>query len=69
MMCLQHIPGYKGHVPGVISENVFAKSFAKTSQLSIGQRVPTGHDLPSKIRYKTTQRDEFTEKNFRRIGN
>lgn len=28
-LCLQHIPGYKGHVPGVVSENLFCKSYAK----------------------------------------
>jgi hypothetical protein len=30
-LCLQHIPGYKGHVPGVISENVHGTSFAKAT--------------------------------------
>ena len=30
-MCQQHVPGYDGHIPGLISENLFAKSFAKCS--------------------------------------
>ncbi len=67
-LCLQHVPGYKGHVPGILSENVFAKGFGKTTQIVIGQTNPRGHDLPAKIRFKTTQRDEFSEKKFRRIG-
>lgn len=28
-MCQQQIPGYDGHVPGLISENLYAKSYAK----------------------------------------
>jgi hypothetical protein len=28
-MCQQHIPGYDGHIPGLISENLYAKSYAK----------------------------------------
>jgi hypothetical protein len=52
-ICLQHIPGYKGHIPGLISENLFAKSFAKCSQLSIGHRIPRGHDLTPKVRFRS----------------
>jgi len=67
-MCLQHIPGYNGHVQGVISENVHGISFAKATQVTIGHRNPTGADYPPQIRFRTTSRDEFRESNFRRIG-
>jgi hypothetical protein len=66
-MCQQHIPGYDGHVPGLISENVHAKSFAKCTQATIGQRMPRGHEVAPKIRFMSTQRSEYTEKNHRRI--
>lgn len=66
-MCQQHIPGYDGHVPGLISENVHAKSFAKCTQATIGQRMPKGHEVAPKIRFMSTQRSEYTDKNHRRI--
>lgn len=55
-MCQQHIPGYDGHVPGLISENLYSKSYAKCSQVAIGRRQPKGHDVSSKIRFMSTQR-------------
>jgi len=67
-MCQQHIPGYDGHVPGLISENVNGKSFAKCTQATIGRRMPRGHDVEPKVRFLSTQRSEFTDKNHRRIG-
>jgi hypothetical protein len=67
-LCLQHIPGYKGHIIGMISENLFAKSYAKCTQVSIGGRNAKGHDLPAKVRFRTISSDEYTEKNFRRFG-
>ena len=31
----KHIPGYKGYVPGVKSENVYARTFGRTSNDSL----------------------------------
>ena len=67
-VCLQHIPGYTGHVPGIVSENVFSKSYAKCTSTTIGNRHPKGHDVPPKIRYLSQCKNEFTNKNFRRFG-
>jgi hypothetical protein len=67
-MCQQHIPGYDGHVPGLISENLYSKSYAKCTQAAIGRRMPRGHDVEPKVRFSSTQRNEFTEKNHRRIS-
>ena len=67
-MCLQHIPGYRGHVKGVISENLHGLSFAKSTQITIGHRHATGADLTPEQRFRSTSRDEFRETNFRRIG-
>jgi hypothetical protein len=67
-MCLQHIPGYKGHVQSVISENIHGQSFAKATQITIGNRHTTGADLNPQTRFRSTSRDEYRETNFRRIG-
>ncbi len=67
-MCQQQIPGYEGHIPGLVSENLYAKSYAKCTQIAIGQRMPRGHDVIPKVRFNSTQRSEFTERNHRRIS-
>jgi hypothetical protein len=35
----QHIPGYKGHVPNIASENVFGKTYAMATADSIGKNI------------------------------
>lgn len=35
-VCKQHVPGYTGHVPGIVSENLFSKSYAKCTSAAIG---------------------------------
>lgn len=67
-ICMQHIPGYTGHVPGVISENLFSKSYAKCTSSAIGKRNPRGHDVPSHVRYLSLNKQEYNPKNFRRFG-
>ena len=67
-VCLQHVPGYTGHVPGIVSENVFSKSYARCSATAIGKRHPRGHDVEPKIRYLSQNKQEFNAKNFRRFG-
>jgi hypothetical protein len=64
----QHIPGYTGHVSGIISENIFAHSYAKCSATVINKRHPVGHDVTPKIRYLSQNKAEFNAKNFRRFG-
>ena len=67
-MCNQHIPGYDGHVPGLISENLYSKSYAKCTQVAIGRRMPRGYEVEPKVRFMSTQRQEYTDKNHRRIS-
>lgn len=67
-ICRQHVPGYTGHVPGIVSESIFAKSYAKCTATAIGKRHPKGHDVPPKVRYLSQQKLEFNPKAFRRIG-
>ena len=67
-VCKQHVPGYTGHVPGVISENIFSKSYAKCTSTAIGNRHPKGHDVQPRIRYQSITTTEYNPKNFRRFS-
>jgi hypothetical protein len=67
-VCKQHVPGYTGHVPGVHSENIFSKSYAKCTATAIGHRHPRGHDVTPKVRYLSQNKQEFNPKNFRRFS-
>lgn len=62
----QHVPGYTGHVPGIISENIFSKSYAKCSGTAILKKHPIGFDYQPKVRYTSQQSAEFNPNNFRR---
>ena len=37
-----HIPGYSGHVPGVYAENLYARTYGKTTLNAIGGEFPKG---------------------------
>jgi len=65
----QHIPGYKGHVPGIYSENQFAKTFGETTGKIIGQEITKGNNIPNSERFRTTTQEEFSHKNYRRLAN
>ncbi len=65
---LQHIPAYTGHVPGIISENIYSKSYARCSATAIGKQAPIGHDVTPQVRYMSQSRQEYNPKNFRRFG-
>jgi hypothetical protein len=40
----QHIPGYAGYVPKILPENLYGKSFAKTSGSAINNELDIGND-------------------------
>lgn len=64
----QHIPGYKGHIPGMHSENIFAKSYGKATGKIIGKEHTIGNNLPNSERFRTTTQEEFSHKNHRRLA-
>jgi hypothetical protein len=68
-VCKQHVPGYTGHVPGVVSENIFSKSYAKCTSNAIGHRHTKGYDVPPRVRYQSMTTSEYNPKNFRRFSN
>ena len=57
----QHIPGYSGYIPKINSENLYGKSFAKVSGISINQEHPIGFVPPTDDKYKTTAQIEYSE--------
>lgn len=40
----QHIPGYQGHIPGLLAENVYGKNFARVTSECINNRNEKGID-------------------------
>lgn len=38
----QHVPGYAGYIPQVASENLYGKSFAKTTGTAINNEYEKG---------------------------
>ena len=44
----QHVPGYTGHVKGLISENLYSQSFGNTTAKAIGKKHAIGHDIQPK---------------------
>lgn len=44
---IKHIPGYRGFVSGVKAENVYARSFGRSSNYSLEGSITRGHDLSS----------------------
>lgn len=63
----QHVPGYAGYVPQVGSENLFGKSFAKTTAKAINGDFHKGNELTAKEKYTTEHNMEYSKKNFRQL--
>ena len=63
----QHIPGYAGFVPQIQSENLYGKSFAKTTGQAINGDFHKGAAQPPAEQYKTENQTEYQKKNFRNL--
>ena len=37
----QHIPGYQGHIPGMVAENMYAKTYGRTTASAILKDPPS----------------------------
>ena len=64
----QRVPGYTGHVKGLISENLFAGSYGNCTTCAIGKKHPVGHNVVPKHRFLSQNTSEYTPKNFRRFS-
>ncbi len=47
------IVGYAGHVPGVIAENMYAKSFGKNTAKALNGEFTRGQDVAPKERFRS----------------
>lgn len=55
----KHIPGYRGYIKSIKSENKFGESFGKETAKSIAGTIPKGADVPPYSRYTSTAREAF----------
>lgn len=51
---VQRVPGYTGHVKGLVAENLFAKSYAKMTSKAFSKRHPIGSELDAKSRFRSS---------------
>uniref|UniRef100_A0A7S3CJQ4 Uncharacterized protein n=1 Tax=Strombidium rassoulzadegani TaxID=1082188 RepID=A0A7S3CJQ4_9SPIT len=63
----QRVPGYTGHVKGLISENLFSDTFGNTTTKTIARKHSVGHDLGPRERFLSHNTSQFKAKNFRRF--
>ena len=64
----QQVPGYTGHIKGLVSENLFAGSYANCTSQAIGKKHAIGYDLDAKNRFNSLYTSKYKSKNFRRFG-
>jgi len=62
----QHIPGYQGHVPSLVSEGLYSKSFAKLTSNCLENRVDKGFIINEDQRFHPTTKQEFTKPDLRK---
>lgn len=66
---MQHIPGYKGHVHGVIPENIHGKAYARATATALNKRqqnVCPGQKVSARETFTSLNRKEYNPVNFRR---
>jgi hypothetical protein len=63
----QHVPGYAGYIPQISSENLYGKSFAKTSAKAINGDFEKGNNITAKERFQTENNSAFNKSNFRNL--
>ena len=55
----KHIPGYRGFVSAIKSENKFGESYGKETAESLAGTIPKGPDVPPYSRYTSTAREAY----------
>ena len=64
----QQVPGYTGHIKGLVSENLFAYSYGNTTAKAIGKKHPIGHNVEPRERFLSQNTNQYKAKNFRRFS-
>ena len=68
MIRAQQVPGYTGHIKGLVAENLFSKSFGNSTAQAYVKRHPVGHELAPKQRFQSQNTKIYKAKNFRRFS-
>lgn len=68
MIRQQHVPGYTGHVRGMVHKDFMPKSYAKVTAELFSNPHPMAEGTDPTIRYTATQRAAYKPYNFRRWG-
>jgi hypothetical protein len=64
----QQIPGYTGYIAGVQPENVYSRSYANNTSLSISNQIKRGFDHNDKRdKYISQNSEAYSPYNFRRF--
>jgi hypothetical protein len=63
----QRVPGYTGHIKGLVSENLFSESFGNTTARAVGKVHPIGHEIEPKVRFLSQNSFVYRPTNFRRF--
>ena len=63
----QHVPGYAGYIPQIASENLYGKSFAKTTGTAINSEHEKGFEHTVKNTFTSEAAHEFSKDKFRNL--
>jgi hypothetical protein len=55
----QHIPGYKAHIPGIYSSNIFGMGYSKSTAVAVKGEYCNKADLPAEERYDSMMKHYF----------
>lgn len=67
MVRRQQVPGYTGHVRGMVNRDSMSKSYARVTSTLFSKKHPIEVDNSTKGRFSSTQRDEYRTSNNRRF--
>jgi len=62
------VPGYTGHIKGLISENLYSESYGNSTAKAIGKKHPIGHEVDPKVRFTSQNSQIYKAKNFIRFS-
>ena len=68
MIRRQEVPGYTGHIRGMVNKDSHSKSYAKVTAQLYSKKHPIEVNNTPKVRFSSTQRDEYRLSNNRRFG-
>ncbi len=64
----QQVPGYTGHIKGLVSENLYSQSYGNSTAKAIGKKHPIGHEVEPRVRFTSQNTQIYKAKNFRRFS-